>query len=199
MVSSVLQRPTLVLNRSWQPVNVATVERALVLVWNDVARIVDPDSYQIYEWSDWTKLQPRDDEPFIRTVESRLRAPEVITLNHYDRVPKVVVSFSRRNIFKRDGYRCQYCGSQPGTGELSIDHVIPRSRGGGTSWENCVLACIDCNKTKGSRTPEEAAMRLRKTPIRPHWRPIYSTYHMRIDSWSRFLSEAYWNAELECD
>lgn len=197
MVTAVLNRPTLILNRSWQPVGVAPVSRSLVLVWNDNARVVDPEDYRLYTWSDWAALRPRENEPFIQGVRLRLRVPEVIALTQYDRVPVNGVSFSRRNIYKRDRYTCQYCGGQPGSEELTIDHVLPRSQGGVSTWENCVLACIGCNARKANRTPEQAAMPLRKKPFRPLWRPIYATRDVRIDSWTRFVSEAYWNVELE--
>jgi 5-methylcytosine-specific restriction endonuclease McrA len=153
MVASVLQRPTLVLNRNWQPVNVATVSRALTMLWNESARVVDPHDYQMYDWADWSRLAPRGDEPFIQAVRSQVRVPEVIALNGYDRLPSAAVSFSRRNIFKRDHYTCQYCGVQPGSEELTIDHVVPRAQGGISSWTNCVLACVACNKRKADRTP----------------------------------------------
>ncbi len=197
MPGKLLRRPTLILNRNWQPVNVATVARALVMLWNEVARVVDPSDYQLYTWDDWSKLKPEPDEPFIQAVRFRLRAPEVVTLNRYDRVPACTVSFSRRNIFKRDKYTCQYCGIQPDVEELTVDHVVPRSKGGVSSWGNCVLACIGCNKRKADRTPEQARMKLRKSPVRPRWNLLYAAHDMRIESWSKFISEAYWNAELE--
>ena len=197
MVASVLQRPTLVLNRNWQPVNVATVERALVMLWNESARVVDPHDYQMYTWADWSRLSPTEGEPFIQAIRMRLRVPEVVTLTEYDRLPAAAVSFSRRNIYKRDRYTCQYCGAQPGTEELTVDHVNPRAQGGISTWENCVLACVGCNKRKADRTAEQAGMPLRKKPVRPMWRPLYATRDARIDSWSGFVSESYWNVELE--
>lgn len=197
MVAKVLEHPTLVLNRNWQPVNVATVARALVLVWNENARVVDPDDYRLYSWSDWSELRPGDGEPFIQAVRLRLRVPEVIVLGEYDRLPTAAVSFSRRNVFKRDHWACQYCGRQPGSEELTIDHVIPRSAGGISTWDNCVLACIGCNKRKADRTPDEAGMRLRKQPSKPAWKPIYVRDSVRIESWSKFVSETYWTVPLE--
>ena len=197
MIAPVLKRPTLVLNRNWQPVGVATVARSLVKLWNGACRVVDPQDYQQYAWSDWAKLVPADDEPFIQTRRFRLRVPEVITLVAYDRVPANAVTFCRRNLFKRDRFTCQYCGQQPGSEELTIDHVMPRSRGGLSSWENCVLACVECNTRKADRTPLEAGMLLRKAPVRPLWKPYYASGGVRIDSWARFLSEAYWSIELE--
>ena len=196
-VVTTLTRPTLVLNRVWQPVGVASVARSLTLVAAERARIVDPSTYQQYTWDDWAQLIPMDDEVCIQSVKFRIRVPEVITLTEYDRVPTNAVTFSRRNIYKRDRYTCQYCGAQPGTEELTLDHVVPRAQGGISTWENCVLACVSCNKRKADRTPEQARMPLRKPPVRPTWRPLYASRDMRIDSWTRFVSEAYWNVELE--
>lgn len=196
MTIHTLRRPTLVLNRNWQPVRVATVARALVLLWNEAARVVDPADFQLYTWDDWAKLRPRDGEPFIQAVRFRMRVPEVVSLTMYDRMPVGTVAFSRRNLFKRDHYTCQYCGIQPGSSELTIDHVLPRSQGGTSIWENCVLACVTCNKRKADRTPEQAVMKLRKKPVRPAWKPIYVEPNIHIASWSKFLSEAYWSVEL---
>ena len=195
--TKILNRPTLVLNRNWQAVNVATVARALVLLWNESARVVDPADYQMYEWEDWAKLRPADGDRFIQAVRFRLRVPEVIVLSDYDRLPAAAVTFSRRNIFKRDHFTCQYCGVQPGPDELTIDHVVPRARGGDSRWDNCVLACLTCNADKADRTPEQAHMRLRRAPVQPKWNPLYAAHEQRIESWSKFVSEAYWNAELK--
>jgi 5-methylcytosine-specific restriction endonuclease McrA len=197
MVAKILERPTLVLNRNWQPVNVATVERALTMLWNESARVVDPADYRLYDWADWSQLHPTEGELFIQAVRLRLRVPEVITLTGYDRLPTAAVTFSRRNVFKRDHYTCQYCAVQPGTEELSIDHVLPRSQGGTSTWENCVLACVACNKRKADRTPVQAGMKLRRQPVRPTWKPLYAAHRVRIASWAKFISEAYWNLELE--
>ncbi len=193
---SALQRPTLILNRHWQPVHVATVARSLVLLWNQAAKVVDPDDYQLYSWSDWAQMAPREGELFIRTVRFRLRVPEVLTLTRHDRPRLNTVTFSRRNLYKRDHATCQYCGTKPGTEELTIDHVVPRAQGGQTTWENCVLACVACNSRKANRTPDEAAMKLRRAPFRPAWKPLYDASTIRIASWSRFLSDAYWNVPL---
>ena len=197
MVSGVLERPTLVLNRNWQPIHVATVARSLTLLWNEAAFVVDPDDFRLYNWSDWARLAPRENEPFIRTVRSRIRVPEVLSLTHHDKPRQNAVTFSRRNVFKRDHTTCQYCSVRPGTEELTIDHVLPRAQGGLTTWENCVLACVSCNARKANRTPEQANMKLKKPPHRPAWKPLYDTSAVRVASWSRFLSEAYWTVSLE--
>lgn len=194
---SLLERPTLVLNRNWQPVSVASVARALTLVVAERAKVVDPTDFRQYDWTDWAALTPEVDQPFVQSVTFKIRVPEVITLLEYDRVPKNAVTFSRRNIFRRDHFTCQYCHKQPGTEELTIDHVIPRSQGGTSTWENCVLACIACNARKADRTPVQAHMPLKKLPVRPAWKPLYARHGERIESWSKFVSEAYWLVELE--
>ncbi len=197
MATKVLTRPTLVLNRNWQPVRVATVARALAMLFREAARVVDPDDFQLYTWEDWAKLSPRDGEPFVQAVRFRLRLPEVIVLLHYDRVPVTRVALTRRNLYRRDRFTCQYCGTRPGTEELTIDHVVPRSQGGTLSWENSVLACVACNRKKADRTPHQAGMRLRRRPARPNWTPIYATDQVPIKSWAKFVSEAYWNVTLQ--
>lgn len=196
-MTRVLQRPTLVLNRNWQAINVATVARALIMVWNESAKVVDPVDYQLYDWADWSRQTPAPDDLFVQAVSQRLRVPEVVTLTEFDQFPSSTVTFSRRNVFKRDRFTCQYCGKQPGADELTIDHVVPRAQGGESSWTNCVLACLDCNSRKADRTPEQANFQLRNAPVRPRWQPAYSQHAKGMQSWSKFLSEAYWNVELK--
>ena len=189
--SDILSRPTLVLNRSWQPIHITTVVRALVLLWNKSAIVVEPEEFRVYHWDEWMRLAPKDGSPCIRTARARLRVPEVVALQRYDRIPMSLVSYSRRNIAKRDHYICQYCGSQPGVEALTIDHVLPRSQGGVSSWTNCVAACVPCNARKADRTPEQAGMRLKKSPSRPDWKPLYALHGPGItsqfESWGHFL------------
>ena len=184
---SELQRPTLVLNRNWQPIHVATAARSLVLIWNEAAKVVDPADYQLYGWDEWIDMPPRSGEPFLRGANRRFRVPEVITLTRFDRVPAQSVTFSRRNVIKRDRYLCQYCGRRPKANELTIDHVMPRAQGGESTWTNCVVACMTCNASKANRTPKEASMRLRKQPVQPRWKPIYADRQDRLESWRNFV------------
>jgi 5-methylcytosine-specific restriction endonuclease McrA len=188
-MSQVLDRSTLVLNRHWQPVGVTTVARALVMLWNEVARVIDPDDYSTHDWESWLYRLPRHDAPVIRTARHRVGVPEVVTLGRYDRLPGAAVCFSRRNVAKRDHHTCQYCGAQPGWEAISIDHVIPRAQGGPTNWTNCVASCLRCNAQKADRTPEQAGMTLRKHPTRPAWNPLLAVHGVRVPSWSRFLGE----------
>ena len=130
MSQKVLQRPTLVLNRNWQPIQVATVARAIIMLYSGTVRVVDPRDYQTYTWEDWSRMRPGREERCIRGVSCSLRIPEVVVLAHYDGLPGATVPFSRRNIYKRDRYTCQYCGEQPAMEDLTIDHVLPRAQGG---------------------------------------------------------------------
>ena len=186
---SLLDRPTLVLNRSWQAVGVSPVSRALLMLWNDVAKVVEPEEYRLYSWDDWARLAPAHGVPCIRAARLRLRIPEVVCLARFDRLPGQAVTFSRRNVAKRDHHTCQYCGAQPGWESITIDHVVPRSRGGGSSWTNCVAACFRCNARKADRTPEQAGMKLRRRPARPEWKPLYAAPGARIESWALFLAD----------
>jgi 5-methylcytosine-specific restriction endonuclease McrA len=188
-MATILERSALVLNRNWQPVGVASVARSLVMLWNEVAKVVEPDEYRLYSWDEWVELPPEPGSACIRAARVRLRAPEVVCLAHYDRLPGQAVTFSRRNVAKRDHHTCQYCGAQPGWEQITIDHVVPRSQGGASNWLNCVAACVTCNGRKADRTPEQAGLRLRKHPARPEWRPVYASHGDRIASWARFLDD----------
>jgi 5-methylcytosine-specific restriction endonuclease McrA len=188
MAAEVLNRATLVLNRNWQAIHVTTVARALVLLWNESARVVEPEEYRTYRWEEWTALEPAPGSPCIRAARARLRVPEVVCLTRYDRLPSSAVAFSRGNVAKRDHYICQYCGAQPGRESITIDHVVPRSQGGVSGWTNCVAACVACNARKADRTPEQAGMHLRRRPARPAWQPLFAMREDGAASWSRFLA-----------
>lgn len=196
-MNAALDSRTLVLNRSWVAIDTTTVRKALVWMYRGMARAIAPDSFETYDFASWTDLAVAKDEPCIHTVNIRIRVPEIIILALYNEVPKKEVVFSRRNLYKRDHFTCQYCSRQPGSEELTIDHILPRARGGKSSWENCVLACVECNRKKANRTPVEAAMQLKKAPIRPPWTPFISLrLGARKASWERFVSERYWDIEL---
>ncbi|MHC4338864.1 MAG: HNH endonuclease [Planctomycetota bacterium] len=192
-----LDEPTLVLNRSWLAISTTTVRKALSLLYQRAASAICPNTYQAHDFASWTALSVARDEPCIRTVTLRLRVPEIIVLRSYDSLPRRTVAFSRRNLYRRDGYTCMYCGSRPGSEELTIDHILPRSQGGRTTWQNCALACVECNKRKANRNLHQAGMRLRKAPKVPRWSwDVEIAIGRRRASWESFLSERYWNIEL---
>jgi 5-methylcytosine-specific restriction endonuclease McrA len=188
--AELLDRATLVLNRSWRPVHVTTVRRALCMVFRDAARIVSPETLETYTFGQWLHQPVPSDDVAIRSPSVRIAAPEVVLLVHYDRIPCHEAPFTRRNLFLRDDFTCQYCGRRCASDHLSVDHVLPRSRGGSTSWENCVLACVGCNARKADRTIKEAGLRLLRAPVRPRWTPYLNLRpSQRMDSWARFSPE----------
>jgi 5-methylcytosine-specific restriction endonuclease McrA len=194
---SYLTERALVLNRSWSAITTTSVRHALVLACRKVARIICPETYQAYELSDWAELSATRDGPAIYTPLLRIPVPEIIVLTRYNGFPRRGVAFSRRNIYRRDDYTCQYCGARPGSELLSIDHILPRSRGGTSTWDNCVIACLKCNMKKANRTVEQAGMSLLRPPFRPSWTgALEVAVGRRKASWDKFISERYWNVEL---
>ena len=201
-MSTLLTQQVLVLNRLWQAVNICSVRRALSLLFEGHAQVVqgnlqgDFKTYTFDQWRDLSQVATEDDS--LGTVSFRMKIPRVILLGVFDRLPKKEVKFTRHNIFERDANTCQYCGLVLDRKDLNLDHVVPRDRGGPTQWDNIVCSCIPCNTRKANRTPAEAGMRLIRKPKRPKWRPFVQVnlgapIH---ESWRHFLDLAYWNVEL---
>lgn len=167
-----LHRPVLVLNASYEPINVCAARRAIVLVFKGIAAAEEDSSHAVH------------------SSRRTLRVPSVIRLLEYRRIPCQTRALSRKNILMRDRYTCQYCLKVLPTGELTLDHVIPRSRAGDSGWENLVACCHSCNNRKGSRTPEEAGMKLTRQP-RPF--SLHTSRHlMRLlgksdEQWRKYL------------
>ncbi len=166
-MTDVLGLPVLVLNRNFDPIEVTSVRRALVLMYCGAAEAFDDG--ELYDFERWRSLDPRTEADAITIVGGALRAPRILHLLRYERRPGLGVRLTRRNLMFRDAFECQYCCIRPGIAQLNIDHVFPRSRGGATSWENLVTSCRSCNLRKGGRTPDEANMRLKRNPVRPRW------------------------------
>jgi 5-methylcytosine-specific restriction endonuclease McrA len=185
----------LVLNRVWQPVNVVGAKRAFSLLFQDHAQVIDPNDgdFRIYDCEQWInhceKTPPSQKQPVMRTVKLDLHIPKVLLLRNYDRVPVQEVKFTRQSVFERDGYRCQYTGRIYPPKMLNIDHVIPRDRGGKTTWENVVTSSIHCNTLKANRLPHEAGLKLIRKPFKPKTRPFVADLIGRQcdKSWAYFL------------
>lgn len=192
----------LVLNRNWLAIHVCSIERAMSLLCQDLAQVVSED-YRTYDFISWRHLSDSMDEysskDFLHTPNFKLKIPEVILLTDFHKVPPRAVKFNRRNIYLRDEFQCQYCGVKPPKEELTIDHIIPRSRGGKSEWDNVVLACQKCNSKKGSKSLESANMKLKKTVRKPHWLSIVRQSLSRHNrpTWQKFVDQAYWNTRLE--
>jgi len=206
-LASALNCHVLTLNRHYLPIRVTTARRAFSLLYRRLAEVVhvEDGQYLSYDFESWRELSALKEsfEPerydWVRTVRFSLAVPRIIRLTLYDRLPTNKVRLSRRNIFARDGNRCQYCGRKFPTSELSLDHVIPRSQNGKTVWENLVCCCVSCNVRKGGRTPEQAHMTLIAKPTKPRRSPVINIQASkdRYSSWKQFLDHAYWNVELK--
>src|SRR5262245_58049745 len=179
--SSALDASVLVLNKLFMAVHIITVRRAFCLLCKDLAEVVSLEEGQFvsYNFETWREVSVyraqnfrQEDDDWVRTFNSQIQVPRVIRLFAYEKLPKHTVKFNRRNIFARDNNQCQYCGKKYATSELSLDHVVPRSQGGASTWENVVCACVSCNVRKGGRTPKQAHLSLIRKPEKPKRSPL---------------------------
>jgi 5-methylcytosine-specific restriction endonuclease McrA len=186
-----LDAPVLVLNRHYQPVRVTRARRALMMLYAGAARALDA-AYEAYDFEAWVRASVDSLEESVGTSSGPLRVPRVVLLASYGRVPRTTLRLSRRNVYLRDDYTCQYCGRREASKDLNLDHVMPRSRGGRATWENLVTSCKHCNFKKGSCTPEDAGMRLLCTPRRPPWRVAATLEALprRFAEWEPFVQDA---------
>jgi len=205
---SALDSSVLVLNKLFMAIHIISVRRAICLLCKDLAEVVSLEDGQFltYDFATWREVSEyraknfrEADDDWIRTVSSEIQVPRVIRLLGYEKLPKQTVKFNRRNIFARDNNQCQFCGRKYPTSELSLDHVVPRSQGGQSTWENVVCACVSCNVRKGGRTPKQAHMGLIRKPEKPKRSPILNLKltHRKYQSWKTFLENAYWSVELK--
>ena len=179
-----LNNKILVLDKYWSVVAVTTTKRALSMVYTDVACIVDPMTYDTFNFDSWVF---KSNGNGIQCVNFSVDIPDVILLQTYKNNYKNKVSFSRRNLYKRDSNTCQYCGTGLNCKkDLTIDHIMPTSRGGKSTWENCVIACNKCNSYKGDRTPSEAGMKLYSKPRRQNWCNLIEVPEGKMHIWERF-------------
>ncbi len=161
----------LVLNASYEPLNIVPVRRAIVLLLKEKAELIEAA------------------ETTIRSENLAIPMPLVIRLVMYVKIPnRLSLPLTRRNILLRDNYTCQYCGAQPGKEHLTVDHVVPRSRGGEHSWENLVTACAPCNRRKGNRLPHEVGLHLRRKPYRPRYLALALLREKSVPNvWTKYL------------
>ena len=198
--SRALQSSVLVLNRFYMAVRVVTVKRALTLLYRDCSEVItlESDQYTSYDFASWQEVsqlaaaEKQPGEDYLQAVGFELLVPRIIRLTRFDRLPIQTVRFNRKNVFARDSHTCQYCGQEKPTSQLSLDHVVPRSHGGQTTWENIVCCCLRCNSRKGGRTPQQARMQLLTTPVKPRVNPILTQPILdpRYECWKTFLPAA---------
>jgi len=183
------------------PVSVTSLKRAFILLYGGSAKAVSED-YETFDFHSWSEVATASEDDCVRTVSHIIKAPRVIILLRYEGYYKKQPKFNRINIFRRDGGYCQYCGKSFPKQELTIDHVVPKSRGGTSIWENVVCCCGKCNRKKGGRTPEQARMKLLNKPVKPKWGPYSNVFIKAVQykEWEPFLNfvdVSYWNVELE--
>lgn len=206
--SGALQASVLVLNRGYAAIHIVGVRRAFGLLYRELAEVIHLESlppkaatfanYDFLSWREMSELragfkQPHED--WIRAVNFEIQVPRVIRLLGFDRLPRQRLHLNRRTVLARDEHCCQYCGRHFPAHELSLDHVIPRSRGGTTSWENVVCACLECNIHKGGRTPHEANMKIIRRPVRPQQNPVLllKLSNPKYEVWKTWLNGSHWN------
>lgn len=204
--SAALYCSVLVLNKHYMPLRIIGAKRAFSLLFRDLAEVISYEQgrYSNYDFLTWQELSQLrktfepEDHDWIATVNFHVAVPRIVRLLFYDRLPRTQVKLNRRNIYARDGNKCQYCGKRFSIQELSIDHILPRSLGGKAAWGNVVAACTKCNGKKGGRTPRQAGMKLIRKPIQPRRNPALHVHlaHQRYQSWKQFLDNAYWSVEL---
>ena len=184
-----LDLPVLVVNRHFQPVQLTTARRAFVLLYAGSALAMD-ETGELHDFPAWRRLPVRDRDHSVPIIGGALRVPRVVHLRRYERVRRPSIRLTRKNVMLRDNHQCQYCQRRPPIRDLNIDHVVPRSRGGGDSWENLVTACRPCNVKKGWRTPDEASMHPIRPPLPPRWSTaaqiLMGTPHA-FEEWGPFL------------
>lgn len=197
MSQSVLDTNVLVLNRFYMAIRVVSVRRAMTLLYRECAEVIGHEeaqyvSYDFENWCEISQMSSLDKQPgedYIRAVGFEILAPRIMRLTRFERMPQQTVRFNRKNLFARDDHRCQYCGKNEPMHRLSLDHVIPRSHGGPTTWENVVCCCLRCNGRKGGRTPVQARMTLLTEPAKPRVNPmlVQSIEDPRYECWKTFI------------
>jgi 5-methylcytosine-specific restriction endonuclease McrA len=183
-MNSVLEKPVLVLNRFWQPVHTCSVRRSLHLL------CIGHAQFKTHDLSSWIGYSSAFEGPeMIHGTRIALVVPKIVVLTMYDRLPRLEVKFSRRNVFLRDKFTCQYCAKVLPETQLNLDHVTPRDKGGRTTWENIVTSCFRCNTRKANKLPHEAGMHPRSKPFAPRWRPLFGLHENGLadESWMQFM------------
>jgi len=218
-MTSVLNEPVLVLTKGWTPDGAWTVRDSFEKVMSNRARFLDPTTSMTHGIESWLDLPITPGHPAVRTTGARsVKVPEIVICTEHNKFGRKKVKYCRRNLWKRDGLYCQYCGRKLTSGQVTIDHVVPRCQGGKGTFDNSVVACLACNLKKAGKTPEQAHMRLRRTwidqdgkvqvtfynrPEAPKWSPFYAVPKLTRfpESWKDFVDfrndELYWNVSLE--
>lgn len=213
MTESILdQKIVHVINKQWKPISKTTVRKAINKTLNGRYQIVG-EHWSLFDFSGWIDhwndakrvAKFAENVQMIKIGNMRIAVPLLVKCTDYNGgfdVSDKPVQFTRRNIFLRDNNTCQYCGKNLPSDQLNLDHIIPKSRGGLTNWENIVLSCVRCNQKKANRTPREANLKLRSQPYHPTRRDLgilHDNTLSKKDPWEVIMDLMYWNTELNSD
>jgi 5-methylcytosine-specific restriction endonuclease McrA len=183
-----MNEPILILNSGWTPIRVKDVKTAIKLVFREKASIVDPTDYAVYEWDEWCLLPVNEGDKYISTTSDPVKLPEVVILTHYDKVSRYDLKLSKKNIFIRDKYTCQYTGKTLTKKEADIDHIVPKSKGGKTVWTNLVVCDKKINRAKGPKHLKDTKFKLIKKPKKPDSVSIMIDVNRKYpESWKKFV------------
>jgi len=184
-----LNKPVLILNKNWIPIRVKSVRKAFILASRERAAFIDPNDYSVILWDEWIKITPSEGELYIISTNANIKVPEVLILTHYGKLPIQKPKLTKRNIFIRDKYRCQYTGEKVNFKDGDIDHILPRSKNGKNSWNNLVVCSKALNRKKGDKTLKEAGLKLIRKPTVPRFNDLLIDPRMKIpESWRKFVS-----------
>lgn len=193
MKNKLNRKSVLILNKFWMPINTTSPKHSVALLFSNKAKgiLVEQKDIQSFVWEDWVKIIPQATDRTIKHIGGEIKIPNVIVLNFCDKIPKQTAKFTQKRLWDRDNFTCQYTGRPVTTHTGNIDHIIPKSKGGKTNWENCVIAHKDINAIKADRTPEQAGLKLIKIPIAPKIMPtsFYIKNKENIKDWEVFLNK----------
>ncbi len=199
MATEVLDRRVLILNKDFTAIGTCSVRRSLILLFSRKAKVVNQEEkiendeiwmgFQSYSWDEWSKIPLKENEDCIKSSHLKFKIPEVIHLTDYEkfRHRRKNLKLTAKNIYKRDDWTCVYCNKKYPKTYLSVDHLVPKSKGGSNSWTNLVTACRPCNRKKGSKNLSECGMKLHKTPHEPVWTSIKPDQYPNL--WDLFINE----------
>lgn len=188
MPPTALNTPVLVLNKNWTAIRVIRAKRSIIITSRERGLIIDPLTYNLIKWKEWITIEPSGDELVVISSRGPIKVPEVIILTIYGKVPEGRPRLTKKAIFIRDGFKCQYTGKKLTLESGDIDHVIPRSKNGKNNWDNLVACEKTLNRKKGNRTPHEAGLKLLKKPKQPRYKDLLIDPRIKIpESWRKFL------------
>lgn len=186
-------KDVLVLNKAFIPIHIIDCYKCMSLIYQETARALDTD-FVVYNFSDWLDFSASisaESYPFISTIKHKIAIPEIIVLKNYDKLPERDVKYSRQTVMSRDNYRCYLCGKSFGKDHLTIDHIVPRSKGGRSTWDNTITCCKPCNYNKADMTLEQLEIKPLFKPKKPKWiSPINKLGNRSYrQSWLKFLNQ----------